>query len=74
MRAAVSIAEASAQVWDTRRLHPLAVLNNVAEGGVTSIAFSHSGEHIATIGMDADHTIAVWRWQVRDTSYKTIAV
>ena len=31
--------------------------------GVCSVAFSPSGKLLATVGLDAQHTVCVWRWQ-----------
>uniref|UniRef100_A0A1I8F6U3 WD_REPEATS_REGION domain-containing protein n=1 Tax=Macrostomum lignano TaxID=282301 RepID=A0A1I8F6U3_9PLAT len=50
-------------VWSSRTLATLATLRGAHSVGVCSLDFSASGKHLVSVGLDSQHTIAVWRWQ-----------
>ena len=47
-------------VWDIESATQYAVLGGFHAGGVAHVAFSHSGDLLATVGLDADHSVAVY--------------
>ena len=50
-------------VWDSTTMKPLAELGEeVHEHDIAAIAFSADGSHIASVGQDDQHTLAVWAW------------
>ena len=50
-------------VWDARTCEPISVLRGVHSLGVCALAFDHSGERLATCGLEASHRVAVWDWR-----------
>uniref|UniRef100_A0A8C4NL00 Echinoderm microtubule-associated protein-like 6 n=1 Tax=Eptatretus burgeri TaxID=7764 RepID=A0A8C4NL00_EPTBU len=50
-------------VWDVGTRQPLAILRTPHGNGVCSVSFSATGRLLLSVGLDPDHTLAVWRWQ-----------
>ena len=51
-------------LWDSTTMEPLAELGGeVHEHDIAAIAFSADGSHIASVGQDDQHTLAVWAWE-----------
>ena len=54
-------------VWDSETCETLASLAGFHKRAVTQLAFdSEDGALLATLGADADHSIAVYDWQQRE--------
>eukprot|EP00741_Cyanophora_paradoxa_P018363 tig00000204_g17730.t1 len=50
-------------VWETGSLTVRATLAGFHRGGVSALCFSPGeGDLVATLGVDAAHTVALWRW------------
>uniref|UniRef100_A0A1I8FGP9 WD_REPEATS_REGION domain-containing protein n=1 Tax=Macrostomum lignano TaxID=282301 RepID=A0A1I8FGP9_9PLAT len=58
-----ALADPPILVWSSRTLATLATLRGAHSVGVCSLDFSASGKHLVSVGLDSQHTIAVWRWQ-----------
>ena len=56
-------AQAVVHVWDAEEQRILSLLQKGHSGGVGAVAFSASGEVLASSGMDAHHTIVLWNWK-----------
>ena len=50
-------------IWNALTLETLSLLSGTHKNGVCSINFSSSGKLLVSVGLDAVHTIAVWRWK-----------
>uniref|UniRef100_UPI00358E5FDC echinoderm microtubule-associated protein-like 5 isoform X4 n=1 Tax=Myxine glutinosa TaxID=7769 RepID=UPI00358E5FDC len=50
-------------VWDVGTRQPLAILRTPHGNGVCGVSFSATGRLLLSVGLDSDHTLAVWRWQ-----------
>ena len=48
-------------IWDAITLESLGTVSSMVKQGVQLIAFAPSGEEIATVGMDVDHTISIYQ-------------
>ena len=44
-------------------MQPLQTLKGFHDFGINSVAFNHDGTLIVSIGLDSDHSIAVWNWK-----------
>jgi len=49
-------------VWDVVSKKTLSILQGYHTKGVCSVNFSSSGRYLVTVGLDDDHSIAVWKW------------
>eukprot|EP00760_Papus_ankaliazontas_P036533 PhM_4_TR8339/c5_g1_i1/m.73333 len=49
-------------VWDVTTGQPLSVLKGFHRRAVVSVSFSADGSKIASVGLDDDHSIAVYDW------------
>jgi len=54
---------ASVHVWDAVTKKSLSILRGFHTGGVCSVNFSASGRMLLSVGLDDQHSVAVWRWQ-----------
>ena len=50
-------------VWDAQTQQTVAVLTGFHTGAVTQLAFSASGNKLASIGQDRDNSLAVYDWR-----------
>jgi len=50
-------------VWDTMTKTTLSVLKGFHTKGVCAVNFSCSGKLLLSVGVDNNHSVAVWRWQ-----------
>lgn len=50
-------------VWDATTCATRMILSDVQYKAVTALAFSNSGQLLAAVGLDADHTLTVYDWQ-----------
>lgn len=50
-------------VWSTRTREVLAELRGFHQRAVTSLSFDATGKFLATIGLDDEHSIAVYDWE-----------
>jgi hypothetical protein len=50
-------------VWDIATSHPLATLRGVHSKGISCLAFSADGRVLASLGADAQHTLALYDWE-----------
>jgi len=50
-------------VWDTLTMQTLAVIRGFHDNGICSVAFSGGGDLLCSVGLDIDHSIAIWRWE-----------
>jgi WD40 repeat protein len=53
-------------VWSSADCKPHAVLTGLHSRGVNNVAFSREGNRLATVGLDDNHTVAVWKWKTSD--------
>ena len=56
-------ASPSIHVWDASTMKTLSVLRGFHVKGVCSLNFSVSGKLLLSVGLDDQHSVAVWRWQ-----------
>jgi len=47
-------------VWDAKTGEPLCKFRNTHSGGVTSLAFSKSGQYLVSLGQDSMHSISIF--------------
>ena len=50
-------------VWDATTKQTLSIIKGFHTKGVCSVNFSGSGKLLLTVGIDDNHSVAVWRWQ-----------
>ena len=50
-------------VWDTASKESLSIIRGFHTKGVCSVNFSATGKLLLTVGIDDQHSIAVWKWQ-----------
>eukprot|EP00051_Salpingoeca_urceolata_P007134 m.94665 g.94665 ORF g.94665 m.94665 type:complete len:1961 (-) comp15130_c0_seq1:316-6198(-) len=50
------------RIWDVKHTQTVSVLRGFHKRGVCSLDFSPNGKMLASVGLDADHSIAVYRW------------
>jgi microtubule-associated protein-like 6 len=50
-------------VWESESMELLKTLSGFHKVAVTSLAFTRNGEHLASIGGDEMHSLAVYNWQ-----------
>lgn len=50
-------------IWDAASLKTLSVLEGFHTRGVCSIHFSPDGRKLASVGLDNDHSLAIWDWR-----------
>jgi WD40 repeat protein len=60
-------------IWDAQTRKTLSVLSGKHKRGVCSLGFSTSGKLLLSVGVDAPHTVAVWRWEEGINIASTIA-
>ena len=50
-------------VWSSRTMQPVNTFRNGRDSrGITAMAFSKDGTHLASCALDNDHTVRVWNW------------
>eukprot|EP00741_Cyanophora_paradoxa_P020672 tig00021289_g19953.t1 len=49
-------------VWDAKSMAVKVTLKGFHKRGVCALAFSTNGTRLASVGLDDDHTVAVWDW------------
>lgn len=54
---------AMAHVWHATSKETLSILRGFHKGGVCAVNFSSSGKLVLTVGIDDNHSVAVWQWQ-----------
>lgn len=55
-------AEPCVHVWDAMSKETLSVIQGFHTKGVCAVGFSCNGKLLVTVGIDAGHSIAVWKW------------
>ena len=55
--------QAEVHVWDIVTKRPLSIMKGLHSSGVCSVDFSCSGKLLLSVGLEDDHSVAVWRWQ-----------
>ncbi|XP_077993248.1 echinoderm microtubule-associated protein-like 6 [Glandiceps talaboti] len=50
-------------VWDASTKQTLSIIKGFHTKGVCAVHFSATGKLLLTVGIDDDHSVAVWRWQ-----------
>ncbi|CAH1792746.1 unnamed protein product [Owenia fusiformis] len=50
-------------IWDASTKETLSVIRGFHKKGVCCVDFSCGGKLLLTVGIDDDHSLAVWRWQ-----------
>ena len=50
-------------VWDTYTMQTYSVIRGFHDHGICSLSFSGDGSKLVSVGMDIDHSIAVWTWE-----------
>jgi WD40 repeat protein len=50
-------------IWDTRTCTTLRILPDIQMKAIVSLAFSNSGDLVAVVSLDNDHTISVYEWR-----------
>ncbi|XP_038072339.1 echinoderm microtubule-associated protein-like 6 [Patiria miniata] len=50
-------------VWDATTKQTLSIIKGFHTKGVCSVNFSATGKLLLTVGIDDNHSVAVWRWQ-----------
>ena len=50
-------------VWQLDATEPAIILSGAHPAGVACLSFSPSGERIAAVGADANHTLVLWDWK-----------
>ena len=55
--------EPEIQVWDAGSKQTLSTIKGLHKKGVCAVDFSCSGKLLLSVGLDEQHTVAVWRWQ-----------
>jgi microtubule-associated protein-like 6 len=50
-------------LWSAETMATLSTLRGFHERGVASVGFNKDGTKVATVGLDLDHSIAVWDWR-----------
>ena len=56
-------AQPEVNIWDARTKQTLSTVRASHGVGVCCVDFSCSGKFLVTVGLDEQHTVAVWRWQ-----------
>ena len=51
-------------VWDVNTMSHLATIEGFYKRAITCLAFSTDGNKIATVGLDDNHSIAVYEWKL----------
>lgn len=54
--------EPCVHVWDAVSKETLSVIQGFHTKGVCAVHFSCNGKLLVTVGIDAAHSIAVWKW------------
>ena len=54
--------EPCVRVWDAVSKDTLSVIQGFHTKGVCAVNFSCNGKLLVTVGIDAAHSIAVWKW------------
>ncbi|XP_047132983.1 echinoderm microtubule-associated protein-like 6 isoform X1 [Hydra vulgaris] len=52
----------SVHIWEAGTQKTLSVLQGYHTKGICGVNFSSSGRYLLTIGLDNDHSLAVWKW------------
>lgn len=50
-------------VWNPKTMKSESVLKGFHTVAVSALAFSKNGKMIASVGMDNDHSIAIYKWK-----------
>lgn len=50
-------------IWNAATKETLSIIRGFHTKGVCSVNFSGSGRYLLTVGIDNNHSLAVWRWQ-----------
>ena len=56
-------AQPEVNIWDAMSKKTLSTLRAPHGVGVCCVDFSCGGKLLLTVGLDEQHTVAVWRWQ-----------
>jgi len=51
------------QVWSTETMQTLVTLRGFHEMGIAAVTFNKDGSKIASVGLDLDHSVAIWDWR-----------
>ena len=67
-------AQPEINIWDATSKQTLSVIRGFHTKGVCVVDFSCSGKMLLSVGLDDNHSLAVWRWQEgeRDTTVTPI--
>jgi microtubule-associated protein-like 6 len=55
--------DASVHVWEAENMQAVSILKGGISRGVCAVDFSSDGRHLASVGLDDNHTIVVWDWK-----------
>ncbi|XP_071834835.1 echinoderm microtubule-associated protein-like 6 isoform X3 [Apostichopus japonicus] len=50
-------------IWNAATKDTLSIIRGFHTKGVCSVNFSSTGRYLLTVGIDNNHSLAVWRWQ-----------
>ena len=50
-------------MWQSNNMQTLASLRGFHEMGVAAMGFNKDGTKLASVGLDQDHSIAIWDWR-----------
>ena len=52
----------SVHIWEANTQKTLSILQGYHTKGICGVNFSSSGRYLLTIGLDNEHSIAIWKW------------
>jgi len=55
--------DAVIHIWDIENLKTLSILQGFHQRGVCTLDFSGDGRKLVSIGLDNDHSVALWDWK-----------
>ena len=62
-------AQPEINIWDASSKQTLSVIKGFHTKGVCVVNFSCTGKLLLTVGLDDEHSVAVWRWQEGEHFY-----
>ncbi|PRP88610.1 echinoderm microtubule-associated protein-like 6 [Planoprotostelium fungivorum] len=55
--------EPSIIIWDAITMETVSICRGLHQRGICSLGFSNDGKYLVSVGLDDDHTIALWDWR-----------